>query len=750
MLINVPPTINALLLGLSLVVGPTSFAQEDPAVRQQTRPRRVTGVSPQVTDAADVTPSPSPLPEVNTTGAMSEPWLRIGLITDARSVNISTNAVLLQTTEINVAPQPLEVAQVRIEAHTYPPLTTPPNENREPQITPARREQVANQTDQTGQMEKTNSRASSPANKVQLTAAVRVPLRGTAVYASGAAPLFHARAPVTFSSSDELQAPLKLSEKTYRGRLEVFANARGSLTVVNVVKLEDYVRGVVPNELSPGSFPALEALKAQAVAARTYAISHRGQFASEGFDLLPTTRSQVYGGRGTEHPLTDRAVAETHGHIATYKGETINALYTSTCGGRTEHAENIFGGEPVPYLRSRECAFETHAAFAPLVIRSSRALAHLREAENLSSARDLVLLWLHNFPLSASRGTDEWLSSALTLEDVRALLNGVAALARQVAPVVSVEATRPPGFSAALAGAIDGESRGDVLLNQNDVDYHLSFPDAPDIPARYRADVAMLLREGHLTLHADATLRPRQSLTRARAIRTVAHLLRARHLLRLEKAITRPAENNSLVLRPVNGKGPERTVVVSRDAYLFRAFGETLFPVREVTLVGGEAVAYHMNASGAIDYLEVQPAANGATPERFSPFSNWTVTLTTDEVASRLTRWSSNIGALVDLRVLARGASRRVLDLEVVGVEGTAHIRDGRIRSALGLREQLFVIERRYDEQGRIAYFIFTGRGWGHGVGLCQVGAYGLARAGWSYDKILKAYYSGIDVTKRY
>jgi len=120
-------------------------------------------------------------------------------------------------------------------------------------------------------------------------------------------PLLDARAPVLFASDDEEQHPVRFNEKPYRGRLEVFANTRGTLTVVNVVPLEDYVRGVVPNELSPGGWPELEALKAQAVAARTYAVSNLGRFGSQGFDLTPDTRSQVYGGRSTEHPLTDRA-----------------------------------------------------------------------------------------------------------------------------------------------------------------------------------------------------------------------------------------------------------------------------------------------------------------------------------------------------------------------------------------------------------------------------------------------------------
>jgi stage II sporulation protein D len=86
----------------------------------------------------------------------------------------------------------------------------------------------------------------------------------------------------------------------------------------------------------------------------------------------------------------------------------------------------------------------------------------------------------------------------------------------------------------------------------------------------------------------------------------------------------------------------------------------------------------------------------------------------------------------------------------LIGATGTAHLRGGRIRSALGIREQLFVIDRERNEDGNVVAFEFIGRGWGHGVGMCQTGALGMAMAGMSYEKILKAYYTGIELTKIY
>jgi stage II sporulation protein D len=286
------------------------------------------------------------------------------------------------------------------------------------------------------------------------------------------------------------------------------------------------------------------------------------------------------------------------------------------------------------------------------------------------------------------------------------------------------------------------------LLDNADVEYLLSFRDASDIPERNRADVAWLVRDGLLSLFPDATLRPREVMSRARVIQTIARALEARGSFGLQKGTTRPTTAGAMILRST--KNRDQSISVDSDAYLFRAFGDNAYQMRALSLVGGEPVTFHLNPRGEVDYLEVRPAPNGAAADRSSPYANWTTTMSVGEVQSRLARWSKGTGALTDLRIIARGSSRRAIDLAIIGTNNTSHLRGGRIRSALGLREQLFVIDRKYDEQGRLTGFTFTGRGWGHGVGMCQVGAYGLARQGLTYDKILKAYYTGIDLTRLY
>lgn len=134
----------------------------------------------------------------------------------------------------------------------------------------------------------------------------------------------------------------------YRGDIELRAAGSG-LTVINRVPLEQYLYGVIPAEMNPRW--SLEALKAQAVAARTYALAKLGQFASRGFDLRPTTENQVYRGAGVETTTSNAAVDQTLGQVLTRNGHYIAAYFHSSSGGYTETSEAVWG-EPRPYLQA--------------------------------------------------------------------------------------------------------------------------------------------------------------------------------------------------------------------------------------------------------------------------------------------------------------------------------------------------------------------------------------------------------------
>src|SRR6266700_1129354 len=626
----------------------------------------------------------------------SEPLVRVALATDVRSATVSTAAHLVNASELNVVPleasrlrieartpsphpvvsdTPFDIVLARdlsrdeadrlialvkqkISEDARAIIETPQNKWRVVISETSRdaNEQASAKLEEAGfeVLSSSDSAASaapvttiggnaplSPAAKtntsvstgVRLTAHPGMPSRELVAFSNSAAPLIRSNVPVVLGSDDEKNAPVRFGEKPYRGRIEVFANPRGALTVVNVIGLEDYVKGVVPNELSPGGFPAIEALKAQAIAARTYALKNRGQFASEGYDLLPTTRSQVYRGLSSEHPLSSRAVDETRGLIATYNGEPINALYTSTCGGRTEDAENIFN-QAVPYLRGRECAVEGRAAFAPFTISTSREPAELRDEKHIPLARDVALLAVQSFASLPSRVSDSWLSAPASVTETQNWLASVARLAKQTAPAVAPDVNRPPAFATALNAAVFGERHADTLLNNADVEYFLAIHDAAEVPAPNRADVATLVRDGYLSLFPDVTLRPREPMSRARVLRAISRLLENRGLLQVQRAIARPTSAGTLVLRSTKGK--DQRIRVASDAYLFRQIGDVVYPVRSVVVVGGEPVTFHLSASGEVDYLEVRPAPIGAAADRFSPFTNWTTELSLGQVQSRL------------------------------------------------------------------------------------------------------------------
>jgi len=146
------------------------------------------------------------------------------------------------------------------------------------------------------------------------------------------------------------------SDGAYRGALEFRSGTLGGINAINAVAIDDYVQGVVPLE-SPASWPA-EALRAQAVAARTYALTTSKGGA--GFDHYPDTRSQVYGGVGAEVGSTNAATRATAGQLVTYKGTPVATYFFSTSGGRTEDVENTsLGTAPLPWLKSVEDKYDS-------------------------------------------------------------------------------------------------------------------------------------------------------------------------------------------------------------------------------------------------------------------------------------------------------------------------------------------------------------------------------------------------------
>lgn len=555
---------------------------------------------------------------------------------------------------------------------------------------------------------------------------------------------FSSLKPVTFGSFNERATPVKLNGKSYRGKIEVFVNSKGTLTVVNVVPMEDYLLGVVPSELS---LPSLEAQKAQAVAARTYAVANINGYASQGFDMLPTVWSQVYKGVSAETGMGTQAVMQTKGIVATYKGKPINALYTSTCGGRTENSENIFEFNE-PYLRGVECSLEGHSHFEPFLIKTSRLPAKIEKDENLELVRLVSQLAVNNFYLSSGQLDDKYFADEPNASEVSNWLNNLAGRFGKTFPNTTKDTAKPVELAKLLASWIYADAYADTLLSESDINYQLAFTDANEIPKDRRADIAILMRDGWFSIYPDLTMKPNKPLSRARFLKLINQIYEKKKWSPvMQSGVARPSDDGKLILK--SGRS-ERAIVVRPDVFLFRQFGKDFYQIKETAMIGGENVRFQTDASGAVFYLEISPSTEATVAEKMSPFTYWNANLTASAVQSRLSRYVRGIGTLYDVNIKQKGYSRRPTELEIIGSNGVKSLKGGKIRSALRLKEQLFFMNKRYGAGGRVVSYSFTGRGWGHGVGMCQYGAFGLGKMGLKYDAILKHYYTGIDLTKAY
>jgi len=155
--------------------------------------------------------------------------------------------------------------------------------------------------------------------------------------------------PVRIRASGEF---IQANGKSYRGWVELRKKANGLLLVVNELDIEDYLRGVLASEVPAGW--EYEALKAQAVAARTYALYQKRMAGHRYYHIVSSVNGQVYEGSKRERLRESQAVTDTRGLILVYRGEIIPAFYHSSCGGQTENAEELWGID-APYLKGVAC-----------------------------------------------------------------------------------------------------------------------------------------------------------------------------------------------------------------------------------------------------------------------------------------------------------------------------------------------------------------------------------------------------------
>jgi stage II sporulation protein D len=312
----------------------------------------------------------------------------------------------------------------------------------------------------------------------------------------------------------------------------------------------------------------------------------------------------------------------------------------------------------------------------------------------------------------------------------------------------------PPGAEAAdrgsffvhLVSSLCWDERAQRLLAPGDAEYLLQVEDRDTLKAgaEVRA-AALLVQEGILSLYADNTLRPRAAATRGEAMEVLAATARRAGAPGLISAEFRALEGSQLAVAVGEAM---QTYPLDSQVRLFRALDGSPLAASALGLAAGDRVKLVARA-GLVTFLESEQSRLGASADRNSRYYRWEMRLTPADVARSISRYGS-VGKVRDVVPRRLGVSGRVIELQVSGSDGELVLTGLKIRWALGLRENLFVIDREIGADGSVARFVFTGKGWGHGVGLCQVGASGMARAGASAVEILKHYYTGIAIAQAY
>jgi stage II sporulation protein D len=540
---------------------------------------------------------------------------------------------------------------------------------------------------------------------------------------------------VYFIPSDQ-ESYLSYKGTQYRGIFVLRASPKG-LVLVNILNLENYLKGVVPEELSPDRFHGYEALKAQAVAARTYAIKNLGLNRDLGFDLCDTPKCQVYGGLSAEHAQSNRAVEETQGEVALYKGKLINALYTSTCGGMTEDIENVFEGRPQPYLKSTECSYEKQTEWTM----ESRPMLHVWMNGRSIERETAMLIGLGIIPRETN---PSYYREPVMFEEASAWVGKTLALvgkrSENFAPPET--ALNFPSLAGLVIAAFQWEDRVKILMLPSEVEFVLR--DFPPVRSEARDNLAYLIHSGVFPSTPEMADEKRTA-TRGEMVYILSKAIRS-YLDPIRKGLFRGLTGKNEL--EVEADGEIRIIPVSPDVFLFHAQDGEVFPASRLYLLGGEDIRWVENG-GEIGYLEVSYPVSTATLDRGSPFHRWLVRQSKEELEKRVNEYYP-IGGLQDIVIRERGKSRRVTELEIIGTESQVVVKGLKVRWVLGLRDTLFVLDREFDAEGRTSHYVFAGRGWGHGVGLCQVGASRMAQSGAGYKEILKKYYQDIKISRYY
>jgi stage II sporulation protein D len=509
---------------------------------------------------------------------------------------------------------------------------------------------------------------------------------------------------------------IAIGDKPYRTAARLFINLRGQFNVINELSMEDYLRGVVPAEMGPKIFDELEALKAQAIAARTYAYRNLGQFRAEGFDICPGPACQAYLGYSGEDTLSTQAVEQTAGLVMTYGGRPIDALYTATCGGETSDVQTMFPTRNEPYLKRTRCV---ELDMLSLAGRADSAIL----SEMQVNARVFAAL-------AGIAESGSW-SAREVANAVHAVIPG-----NMAAPASS----RRGDVLRYLADALNASAYATTLTLPEDRKYFFPQSGSPEDAAHLAA--AFLVKYGLWPAQEIDKIDLNAAMPRDELFAILNAWLRKHDQLTDVTGKIAALDGRRMTLK---AEGKLTAYNLPSNIPFFRRLGDRFEEYANLPIMIGDRAVIQLNAKRIPVSAIVVANYDGASFDRTSSFANWTRSYRADELAASINK-RFPIQQLVDLRPVTIDASQRIAELEYTAEGGRKFTAKGLpIRWSLNVPDNLFVIEKTKDPDGMDRY-TFYGKGWGHGIGMCQVGAYGMAFRGWKYDRILKHYYTGIDI----
>jgi stage II sporulation protein D len=517
---------------------------------------------------------------------------------------------------------------------------------------------------------------------------------------------------------------LLVDKQPYRSAVRLFINPRGLFSVVNELNFEEYLYGVVPSEMGPTIYDEVEALKAQAVAARTYAFRNLGQFESDGYDICPGPACQAYKGFSVEHEMSTRAVRETAGLVLTIDGKPVDTLYTATCGGETSDVSTMFPGRNDPHLKRVRCVE------LDMLTLAGRADSGLLTAQQVDARLFAALAQL---PEPAS-----W--SARDVSNATVAAMRLAGWTEMPQPLPA--SSRRGDVLEYLATMMGLQHAGKTLTLPEDRRYFFPRTEASeDVPYLV---AAFLTKYGIEPTQYIDRVSLDQAMPREELYAVLLSWVREHTVLTNAEGKILKLDGRRVSLKQ---KGETTAYTLPAGIPLFRRLGDRFQEYANVPILVGDRMTVVLSPSKKPVAAIVLANYDGASFDRTSSFANWTRSYRADELVPWINR-RQPITQLVDIRPVTVDASQRLAELEVTAEGGRKFMLRGLpIRWSLNVPDNLFVYDKTKDPDG-VDRYTFYGKGWGHGTGMCQVGAYGMAFRGWTFDRILKHYYTGVELTK--